>query len=177
MPTPQETIELLQKAILWTRTGMDIPTYTHSIRVYDSLRDHGFAEEVQMAGLLHDIIEDGNYTFEQLKDLWYSERVIELVHLSTYDMQMEEGPESRMKMMHRLIECNDADARAVKIADFSDNLTECHHLQEFSLKWYLFVKAPLFLYYGNKFFAGSSLYDEMIKRYWEQVKRYHKYFE
>lgn len=48
---------------------MDVPTYKHSIRVYDSLRDHGFGEDVQMAGLLHDIVEDGNYTFEQLKEL------------------------------------------------------------------------------------------------------------
>lgn len=177
MPTPEQTIELLQKAILWNRTWKDIPLYKHSVRVYEALKDHGFSEEVQMAGLLHDIVEDSSYTFEQLKELWYSDRVIELVEFSTYDLELGEGPESWMKMMKRLIEKNDADARAVKIADFSDNLLECHHLPQINLQWYLFKKAPLFIYYGNKYFAGSSLYDEFIKRYREQVKGYHKYFE
>lgn len=47
-------------------------------------------------------------------------------------MELGEGPESWMKMMGRLIESNNADARAVKLADFSDNITECHHLEKLS---------------------------------------------
>lgn len=108
--------------------------YKHSIRVGDSLRDHGFPEEIQIAGLLHDIVEDGDYTLDQLRELGYSERVIELVHLSTFDLELGEGPESWRKLMQRLIDANDADAWAVKLADMSDNLTECHHLEKPNLQ-------------------------------------------
>gem|GEM_PF-4090664 len=43
--------------------------YIHSVRVYEFLKTHGFSDDVQYAGLLHDIVEDGGYTFEQLKEL------------------------------------------------------------------------------------------------------------
>lgn len=54
--------------------------------------------------------------------------------------------------MERLIKTEDKDAWAVKFADISDNLTECEYLAQDSLRGYLFIKAPLFVYYGNKYF-------------------------
>jgi (p)ppGpp synthase/HD superfamily hydrolase len=37
---------------------MNSPAYIHSLRVYELLKNHGFDEDTQLAGLLHDIIED-----------------------------------------------------------------------------------------------------------------------
>jgi (p)ppGpp synthase/HD superfamily hydrolase len=37
---------------------MDSPAYIHSLRVYEFLKKHNFDEDIQLAGLLHDIIED-----------------------------------------------------------------------------------------------------------------------
>lgn len=102
--------------------------------------------------MLHDIIEDGDHSFEQLRELGYSERTIALVDLATFDMEIGENQTSRKKMMERLIIAADTDAWAVKLADMIDNLTECHLLPQLSLQGYLFIKAPLFIYYGNLYF-------------------------
>lgn len=60
MLTVQQTIDLVKSKILGTRKGSKyLPNCDHSLRVYESLKKHGFDEDTQMAGLLHDIIEDG----------------------------------------------------------------------------------------------------------------------
>ena len=60
----------------------------HSVRVGELLKKHGFSEDIQYAGLLHDIIEDGGYTLDKLRELGYSERTVELVDLATFDLEM-----------------------------------------------------------------------------------------
>lgn len=141
------------------------------------MKKHGFSEDIQYAGLLHDIVEDGDYTLDQLRELGYSERTVELVDFSTFDLEMGETMESWLKMMERLVEIDDKDAWAVKLADLADNLTECHHCELIHVQGYLFRKAPLFIYYGNKHFSGTEFYSEFLDIYRLQVRRYHKYFQ
>ena len=177
MPTREETVEILKKSIEWNRHGIDVPTYIHSVRVGELLKKHGFSEDVQYAGLLHDIVEDGWYSFEKLKELGYSNRTIELVDLSTFDMELGDSKQAWVKMMERLILVDDKEAWAVKLADIADNLTECHHCEHGRAAGYLFRNAPIFIYYGNKYFAGTDLYNQFLETYWDQVRRYHNYFQ
>ncbi len=79
-------------------------------------------------------------------------------------------------MIGRMIKEENTDAWAVKISDLIHNLSECHNCTLPLIQSYLFFKAPVFIYYGNKYFADHTLYKELLETYWEQVKRYHHYF-
>jgi len=57
-------------------------------------------------------------------------------------------------MLERLMKEENKDARAIKLADISDNLSECHLMpNKRKLERFLMKKCPVFVYYGNKYFA------------------------
>ena len=178
MPTIQQSIDLVKSKIGWTRKWTDDrPNYDHSLRVYESLKKHGFNEDTQIAWLLHDIIEDGWMALEQLRELGYSEDILHLVDLSTHDSLVEDKFERWQKMLARLMKEDNKQAWAVKLADISDNLTECHLMPKPEKKErFLNKKCPVFVYYGNKYFWGTEFYNEFLERYYEQMKVYNQYF-
>jgi hypothetical protein len=80
-------------------------------------------------------------------------------------------------MLERIIQENDKNIRAIKLADISDNLTECHLMPDKDkLNIFLNKKCPVFVYYGNKYFGGTEFYNEFLERYFNQLKVYNQYF-
>ena len=78
---PKEENELFNKAlhlvrdsITWTRKWSKAPAFLHSLRVSDHLFISWYSRDVRMAGLVHDMIEDGWYTTEKLLELWCSKK-------------------------------------------------------------------------------------------------------
>jgi hypothetical protein len=79
-------------------------------------------------------------------------------------------------MMLKCIDAESNDVRAIKIADFRDNIQDfewctMQHVQKMLLK-----RAPLFLYYGNRYFQGTQFYNDFMDEYRTQVRQYHNYF-
>ena len=65
--------QLVKTQISGVRKGTtDVPNWTHSSRVRDILRVHGFSDEVILAGLLHDIVEDGGVSLDELRKMGFS---------------------------------------------------------------------------------------------------------
>jgi (p)ppGpp synthase/HD superfamily hydrolase len=118
----EQARKLVAERIPGTRKGSDEPAYIHSTRVSDALARFGFSEDVVIAGMLHDIVEDGETSLDDLRELGFSERVIELVRLCTHDDMVEGGDRRWVKMMAGLIDADDQEAWAIKIADLTDNL-------------------------------------------------------
>lgn len=87
MPTIIDTLELVKKAH-GTHNSMDkggkTPYHWHLIRVM--LRLNTTDEELLHIALLHDIVEDTDVTLKDLKNLGYSERVIEGVKWSSKNL-------------------------------------------------------------------------------------------
>lgn len=92
------------------------PYYTHPLAVSKMLKEKGFSEEYQMAGLFHDLIEDTDATYEEIIEL-SNENVAEAVRL----VSKAEG--YVMEEYIRNIKNNDM-ARMVKLADRIHNLSE-----------------------------------------------------
>ncbi len=92
------------------------PYYFHPYAVAEMLKSKGFNEEYQIAGLLHDTLEDTNATKEEILKLT-NENVLEAVVLVTkeHGYNMQEYYDRIMK--------NDM-ARMVKLADRWHNLSE-----------------------------------------------------
>ncbi len=107
-----------------------------------------------MAGLLHDIIEDGDTSLEELTEMGYSQEVLTLVDLATHNKETEDKFQRRKDMMERLEEANNKDARAVKLADITDNVSQCHLMPNIEKKKrFLYEKCPYFVRQGNKRFG------------------------
>ncbi len=96
--------------------------------------------------------------------------------LSTHDIAQKDPKKAWGDMIKRMIIEENLDAWAVKLADITHNLSECHNCTMEQRYGYLFAKAPVFIYYGNKYFPESGLYKEFIENYWQQVRAYHNYF-
>lgn len=167
----RKTKDLVISKIKWNRKGLDIPTYTHSFRVSELLKKYWLSDDVVLAWLLHDIIEDSDTTIDDLKRLWYSERVISLVCLCSHDKNNPDKFWRRRDMIDKLIKAGDTDAWAIKLADISDNLTECHLLSPVALERFLHMKVPVFIYYWNKYFWWTEFYNHFISVYYDQIKK------
>jgi len=123
----------------------DVPAFTHSISVSDSLQKIGCTWDVHIAGLLHDIVEDGDTALEELKELGFSDRTVALVDLCSHDESVQGGEARWVKMIARLVEANDLDAWTIKLADILDNLRSCHTMPLDRQKFMKETKAPLML--------------------------------
>ncbi len=178
MPTFERTEKLVMERITWFRKWTtDIPNYTHSFNVRNLLRSHWFNEIVQMAWLLHDIIEDWDTTMKELEEMWYSHDVLTLVDLATHDVTLqnptdEEKFQRWKNMMKRLEEANNKPAWAVKLADITDNVSQCHLMpNQEKKKRFLYEKCPYFVKQWNKRFWWTDFYQEFLNRYLKQMFR------
>jgi (p)ppGpp synthase/HD superfamily hydrolase len=120
MPTIEDAIALATEA----HRGQTRPDGTayilHPLRVMLSLQD----ERDQVAGVLHDVVEDSPVTLEELRRRGYDAEVVEAVDRLT----RREG-ESYEDFIERA--AGNPRARRVKLADLADNL-DIRRLPEFS---------------------------------------------
>ncbi len=99
------------------------PVLFHDIRVGVYLYEHGYSEDIVLAGLLHDAIEWSSATEQMLQDE-FGENVVKLVLASTKDDSITDKHEKTAKLIKRCAD-NGQDALIVKTADILD-----------SFKWY-----------------------------------------
>lgn len=146
--------ELVKNRIKGTRDGLPHdPNYLHSYRVRDlavknspvEAQDH----EVFLAALLHDVIEDGESSMDELRQMGFSERTVQLVDLCSHDETIKNLTEQWFLMIARIVAAHDVDAWRIKLSDITDNLTRSHGLNPDSRKFMVEVKAPLMLRLGK----------------------------
>ena len=87
-----------------------IPYVFHPIHLAEQMQD----ELTTVTALLHDVVEDTDYTFEDLQEMGYPTQVLEALKLLTHDPVV-----SYMEYVER-IKSNPI-ARTVKLADLKHN--------------------------------------------------------
>lgn len=75
------------------RKGSELPYIVHSVHVSVILLRHGFAMEVAIAGLLHDVVEDQGYDLTEIEEQ-FGPRVAEMVGALT-ERKRDAGGEKR----------------------------------------------------------------------------------
>lgn len=74
-------------------------------------------ENTRIAGLLHDVVEDTEISFDDLRNLNFNEEIIELVNLVTNTTK----DKSYHDKITSIIESNNIEAIKLKYSDMSDN--------------------------------------------------------
>jgi (p)ppGpp synthase/HD superfamily hydrolase len=120
----------LRASAVWhagqTRKGSDIPYFEHAAAVAMILDRAGFDEDVVVAGLLHDVVEDTEATFEEVAALFgpVVDTIVRACSEVKHDAQGRKRPWIDRKRDHLAALCGaDASARAVILADKLHNLT------------------------------------------------------
>lgn len=106
-----------------TRKGTDVPYIMHPVHVAMILMRHGFGEDVVIAGLLHDVVEDCDITLEEI-GARFGARVGELVAGVTERKSQNEPRrpwrERKEEQLSRL-RAMDREGAALKAADALHN--------------------------------------------------------
>ncbi len=101
--------------------NVKVPYVSHVAGVVAVLARHGFEEEVQAAGALHDVLEDCEVSFETLES-WFGPRVANLVrHVTEEDKSKSWEDRKRLYVEH--FPTKPWEAQAISLADKIDNLT------------------------------------------------------
>ena len=92
------------------------PYYLHPVAVAKILKEKGFSEDYQIAGLCHDLLEDTETTYEELLAMT-NEHIAEAVKLVTKEKGYQQADYMKRIQQHKM-------AHMVKLADRYHNLTE-----------------------------------------------------
>lgn len=134
------------------------PYYLHPVEVSKMLKEKGFEENYQVAGLFHDLLEDTKTTYEEILQI-SNEEVAETVKLVT----KEDG--YMMKEYIERISKNDM-AKMVKLADRIHNLSEVHLAPKEFRKRYIMETEQ---WYIN--LAKETVFEEDLKIVLEKEKQ------
>ncbi len=118
----EEAVRLMSK---WMPTAEETPrkpVLFHGVRVGTYLYDNGYSEDIVIAGLLHDILEDTDITEKELEESFGS-NVLKLVQASTKNKFLPK--DEQIDELIKRCAANGKDALIVKSADILD-----------SFKWY-----------------------------------------
>lgn len=95
------------------------PTLFHSMRVGSLLWSLGYSEDIQIAGLLHDALEDTSMS-EELIETMFGKNVLDIVKANSKDTSIENKKEMLKDIVMRCSQVWDS-ALIVKAADVYDN--------------------------------------------------------
>ncbi len=129
------------------RKGTDIPYIVHPMEVMQILTAAGCEEDVVVAGILHDTVEDTDATIEEISAL-FGERIAHLVANESED-KSKTWRERKSATIEHLKNCSDeealcaladklSNARSI-LADYvlvGEKLWERFNKDKFSLLWY-----------------------------------------
>ncbi len=138
-----------------TRKGTDIPYLVHPVHVSVILLRHGYAEDVLIAGLLHDVVEDSDVPLERI-EAEFGPAVAGMVAALT-EKKVERGQKRpwEVRKQEALAELRQAslEAVAVKAADALHSTRSLAHdlLRVGPVLWDSFSRGPdlSLLYYRS----------------------------
>jgi len=105
------------------RKGTTRPYITHCLEVARILHKHGYSEDIVIAGLLHDTVEDTEATLEDLERL-FGEEVSNLVKYVTEDKSPSLSWNERKVMYIKMLTDAPEGAVVISAADKLHNITE-----------------------------------------------------
>src|SRR5688572_27848665 len=111
MATVEDAVSIAARAHRGQKDKAGAPYLLHPLRMMLRME----TEDAMMAAVLHDVVEDTEWTLERLREAGFSDEVLEAVDCLTH-----RGGESYQQFVER-VRTNPI-ARQVKLADLEDNM-------------------------------------------------------
>jgi (p)ppGpp synthase/HD superfamily hydrolase len=123
------------------KTDPDVPYISHPVAVGFILRDAGYPDEVVIAGILHDTVEDTATSIKEIRDA-FGARVAELVQAVSEDKTLS-WEERKTRYLQTVLNSS-ADAKAIATADKLNNAQGIlEHLERGDKDvWSVFSRGP-----------------------------------
>lgn len=141
------------------------PVILHSIRVGLYLYEKGYRENIVMAGLLHDLLEDSDATFEEIKQNFGS-NIANLVQANSFDKDIKDKGKRKEQTLKRCLEMG-KDALIIKAADILDNSYYYHLAEGEDLKKLLFDKMEQFIEKSSDILKDEIVWKNLSRQYIE----------
>ncbi len=108
-----KTLELVIKLFEGKTDKAGLPYYNHLLKVYANVDNY----DEKIIALLHDVVEDTEVTFDDLKVYGYPENILEALRVLT-----KKKGEYYPDYIERIIDSNNIQALNVKLADLKHNV-------------------------------------------------------
>lgn len=108
-----KTLELVIKLFEGKTDKAGLPYYNHLLKVYANVSEY----DEKIIALLHDVVEDTDITFDNLKEYGYPDSILEALKVLT-----KKKGEYYPDYIERIIESNNIQAMNVKLADLKHNI-------------------------------------------------------
>lgn len=108
-----KSLEIITKLFNDKTDKGNLPYVIHLLKVYSGVSE--YIEKV--CALLHDVVEDTDVTFDDLKKVGYTDEIIEILEILT----KLKGEDYR-KYIDRIIESGNIHAMNIKLADLKHNM-------------------------------------------------------
>ena len=141
------------------------PVILHSIRTGLYLYQQNYAQDVVVAAILHDLIEDTDVKIEEIEKE-FGLTVAQLVAANSFNTAITQRNERDLDMLHR---CKEGGkwALLIKAADILDNSAYFQLRADEELSRWLLQKMGYFLELSSKELAQEQVWHSLKQRYQE----------
>jgi len=139
------------------------PVLSHSFRVADLLYQLDYSENIVIAAALHDLIEDTDVTYDQIKEDFGTE-IADIVAAVSFDPKIEDYLEQAKKMFEACIEYG-KEAVIVKCSDLIQNIDFVQFVDNIEKRTLLIEKYQLFLNMTESIIGNTELYKILNNKY------------
>lgn len=142
------------------------PVVFHSIKMAINLSNLGYGENVVIISILHDLIEDTEVKYVDIKEK-FGKKIADTVLALSFDPEVTDRKKRDKKEIDNAIQFG-KDAVIVKAADFIDN-SNFYHLTDKKLQQHLIKKYKYFLENSKQIMGNEKIYY-LLKKGFENLK-------
>lgn len=141
----------------------DKPVLLHSIRVGFHLYDLGYEEDIVIAGLLHDILEDTETTRNDLQDK-FGIKITQIISANSFNTLIEDKTEQFKDMFKRCVVYG-KEALVIKAADILDNSNYIQFVSNKEMREWLLFKMKSFIDISRELIETEDIWIKLDEKY------------
>ena len=142
------------------KTSNPKPVLLHSFKVAYRLLNYGYDRDLVISGALHDLIEDTDITYNDIKEK-YGKKIADIVLAVSYNKDINDKYTQSIDMFNRCLQ-NGFNALIVKCSDLCDNIDFIPFTDK---KKELLKKYELFLNLSEEIIGKEEIYQELLAKY------------
>lgn len=139
------------------------PVLSHSFRVAELLYQLGYDKDIVIAAVLHDLIEDTDVTYEQLKRD-FSERIADIVQAVSFNPQIDDYLKQTKDIFDKCIGFG-IEAVVIKCSDLIQNIDFVQFVDDEQKRNKLLEKYKIFIEMTYNIIGSTRLYKILREKY------------